>query len=60
MRAELRGATVEGMSENVPDSFDARQPDLPTLGVDPDPVPDDHTGEAPTREPLEEDEPTGA
>jgi hypothetical protein len=48
------------MSENVPDSFDARQPDLPTLGVDPDPVPDDHTGEAPTREPLDEDEPTGA
>lgn len=25
------------MSENLPDSFDPRQPDLPTLAVDPDP-----------------------
>jgi hypothetical protein len=48
------------MSEDLPDSFDPQQPDLPTLGVDPDPVPDDHEGEAPTREPLDDDEPTGA
>jgi len=38
------------MSEHLPDSFDPTQPDLPTLGVDPDPVPDGHEGEAPTRE----------
>jgi hypothetical protein len=47
------------MSEDLPDSFDPQQPDLPTLGVDPDPVPDDHEGEAPTRGALD-DEPTGA
>ena len=33
------------MSENVPDSFDPAQPDLPTQAVDPDPLPDDHDGE---------------
>lgn len=38
------------MSEDLPDSFDPRQPDVPSLGVDPDPVPDDDEGEAPTRE----------
>lgn len=36
------------MSEQVPDSFDPEQPDLPSLGVDPDPVPDEHEGHAPT------------
>ncbi|GGB92401.1 chromosome partitioning protein [Cellulomonas carbonis] len=25
------------MSESLPDSFDPKQPDLPTLAVDPDP-----------------------
>lgn len=35
------------MSEHLPDSFDEKQPDLPSLGVDPDPVPDDHDGHAP-------------
>jgi hypothetical protein len=44
------------MSENLPDSFDARQPDLPSLGVDPDPVPDDHEGEAPVRDQPTHDE----
>ena len=43
------------MSEDLPDSFDPKQPDLPTLSVDPDPVPDSHEGEAPTLEPLDED-----
>lgn len=38
------------MSEDIPDSFDPKQPDLPTLDVDPDPLPDDHDGEAPTRD----------
>ncbi len=35
---------------DIPDSFDPRQPDLPTLAVDPDPVPESHEGEAPTTE----------
>lgn len=30
---------------DVPDSFDERQPDLPTLAVDPDPLPDGHDGQ---------------
>ena len=38
------------MSETLPDSFDEKQPDVPSLGVDPDPIPDDHEGEAPDRE----------
>lgn len=42
------------MTENLPDSFDPQQPDLPTLGVDPDPLPDDHDGEAPAREEPED------
>jgi len=42
------------MTENLPDSFDPQQPDLPTLGVDPDPLPDDHDGEAPDREEPED------
>lgn len=29
------------MTENVPDSYDPKQPDLPTAAVDPDPLPDD-------------------
>jgi hypothetical protein len=28
------------MTENMPTSFDPKQPDLPTLAVDPDPIPD--------------------
>ena len=28
------------MTENLPESFDPKQPDLPTLAVDPDPIPD--------------------
>jgi hypothetical protein len=47
------------MSEDVPDSFDPQQPDLPTLGVDPDPLPDDHEGEAPTRDEQRDDDPAG-
>ena len=39
------------MTENLPDSFDHRQPDLPSLSVDPEPLPEEHTGEAPTTEP---------
>jgi|GEM_PF-1314411 len=35
------------MSESLPDSFDEKQPDVPSLGVDPDPIPDDHEGNAP-------------
>ncbi|ADG73379.1 ATPase involved in chromosome partitioning [Cellulomonas flavigena DSM 20109] len=35
------------MSETLPDSFDEKQPDVPSLGVDPDPLPDDHEGDAP-------------
>ncbi|MCC2335125.1 chromosome partitioning protein [Cellulomonas wangsupingiae] len=38
------------MSEHLPDSFDEKQPDLPSLGVDPDPIPDDHEGNAPDGE----------
>ena len=38
------------MSENLPDSFDEKQPDLPSLGVDPDPIPDEHEGNAPDGE----------
>lgn len=41
------------MSENLPDSFDPRQPDLPTLAVDPDPVPDAHEGQDTRLQPLE-------
>ena len=33
------------MTENLPTSFDPKQPDLPTLAVDPDPVPDSHEGQ---------------
>ena len=40
------------MSENLPDSFDPTQPDLPTWAVDPNPIPEEHEGEAPTTEPL--------
>lgn len=36
------------MSEHLPESFDQRQPDLPTLAVDPDPLPESHSGQAPT------------
>jgi hypothetical protein len=42
------------MSENLPDSFDPQQPDLPSLGVDPDPVPDTHDGQDIGLDPLEE------
>ena len=45
------------MSESIPDSFDPQQPDLPTLAVDPDPLPDSHEGEPPM---TEDDEPTAA
>lgn len=38
------------MTENLPESFDQRQPDLPTLAVDPEPLPETHDGEAPTTE----------
>ena len=57
MRSGRAGASVEAMSENLPESFDPRQPDLPTLAVDPDPLPDTPDGEPPTNEP---DEPTAA
>ncbi|NMR21561.1 chromosome partitioning protein [Cellulomonas fimi] len=38
------------MSEHLPDSFDPQQPDLPSMAVDPDPIPDTHEGQAPTTE----------
>ena len=38
------------MSEQLPDTFDEKQPDLPSLGADPDPIPDDHEGNAPDGE----------
>lgn len=43
------------MSENLPDGFDPQQPDLPTLGADPDPLPPGHESQAPTTEPLTDD-----
>jgi len=43
------------MTENLPDSFDPQQPDVPTWAVDPHPIPDDHEGQAPTTEPYGED-----
>lgn len=46
------------MSENLPDTFDEKQPDLPSLGVDPDPLPDDHEGNAPVRSDGPADEST--
>lgn len=33
------------MSENLPDSYDPEQPDLPTKAVDPDPHPDPDEGQ---------------
>jgi hypothetical protein len=45
------------MTENLPDSFDPKQPDLPTLAADPDPLPDTHDGQPPL---TEGDEPTAA
>ncbi|WP_298457350.1 chromosome partitioning protein [uncultured Cellulomonas sp.] len=47
------------MTENLPESFDPRQPDLPTWAVDPNPIPDDHEGEAPTTEPLGDETTSG-
>ncbi|GAA2724339.1 chromosome partitioning protein [Cellulomonas aerilata] len=40
------------MTENLPESFDPQQPDLPTLGVDPDPIPESH-GEDTSLDPVE-------
>jgi hypothetical protein len=40
------------MTENLPESFDPKQPDLPTLAVDPDPIPDSR-GEDASLEPVE-------
>lgn len=45
---------VPGTDGDLPDSFDPQQPDLPSLGADPDPVPEGHEGEAPTLEPLDD------
>ena len=42
------------MSEHLPDSFDPDQPDVPSLGVDPDPLPDDHPPQAATTEDPED------
>jgi hypothetical protein len=39
------------MTEDIPDSFDPKQPDLPTLAVDPDPETSSPDGQAPTTEP---------
>ena len=36
------------MTEHLPESFDKRQPDLPSLAVDPEPLPESHEGQAPT------------
>ncbi|MFS0704786.1 chromosome partitioning protein [Cellulomonas sp. 179-A 9B4 NHS] len=47
------------MSEELPATFDPQQPDLPSLGVDPDPVPEEHDGEAPTLEPLDDGDDDG-
>lgn len=41
------------MSENLPDSFDPKQPDLPTLAVDPAPIPDHHDGQDAGLDPVE-------
>lgn len=38
------------MSTDLPDSFDPKQPDLPTKAVDPDPIPDTHEGQATSTE----------
>lgn len=32
-------------SADLPDSFDPRQPDLPTMAVDPDPLPEGYEGQ---------------
>ena len=54
MRRHGGGASVDPMTENLPDSFDPKQPDLPTLAVDPEPLPPSHEGQAPTTEPDDE------
>ena len=41
------------MTENLPDSFDPRQPDLPTLAVDPAPLPESHDGQGADLDPVE-------
>jgi hypothetical protein len=51
MRRRPAGASVGTMTENIPDSFDPQQPDLPTLAVDPDPETSSPDGQAPTTEP---------
>ena len=45
------------MTENLPESFDPQQPDLPTLAVDPEPLPESHQGQAPTLEPQDPEDP---
>jgi hypothetical protein len=42
----------ENPTEKVPDSFDPKQPDLPTLAVDPNPLPDSG-GEDASLDPVE-------
>jgi len=44
------------MTENLPDSFDPKQPDLPTLAVDPDPLPDSHPAEDTSTESIDPDD----
>ncbi len=44
---------------NIPDSFDPKQPDLPTLAVDPEPLPDSHEGQAPVLEPQDPEDADG-
>ncbi|KGM14023.1 chromosome partitioning protein [Cellulomonas bogoriensis] len=41
------------MTENLPDSFDPKQPDLPTKAVDPDPIPADDGDEDTPKETTE-------
>ena len=44
------------MTENLPESFDPKQPDLPTLAVDTEPLPPAHEGQAPTTQDDDSDD----
>jgi len=48
------------MSTDLPDSFDPKQPDLPSLAVDPEPLPESHEGQAPVLEPEDPEDADGS
>lgn len=51
---------MDSTDDTIPDSFDHRQPDLPTLAVDPDPDEVTQKGQKPPQYPeagVEEDRP---